>query len=62
MATLTVRECPTTDGAAKAEDALVEPSKQDLIGAQDAAIVYWHEGAKKPKTRQPSSLRGSVDL
>jgi uncharacterized membrane protein len=33
-------------------------SKQQLITLQDAAIVTWPEGKKKPKTRQLSSIAG----
>ena len=62
MATLTVWKFPTTDGAAKAEDTLVDISKQGLIAVQDAAIVYWHEGAKKPKTKQLNSMTAAGAL
>jgi uncharacterized membrane protein len=33
-------------------------SKKQLITLQDAAIVTWPEGKKKPKTKQLSSMTG----
>jgi uncharacterized membrane protein len=56
MATLTVWKFLTTDGAAAAENTLKQLQKQELIRVEDAAIVYWPEGAKKPKTKQANSL------
>lgn len=57
MATLTVWKFPTSGGAAEAEQTLEQLSKQQLIVLQDAAIVYWPEGAKKPKTQQLNSMK-----
>jgi uncharacterized membrane protein len=62
MATLTVWKFPTTDGAANAEDTLVKLSKQELLVVQDAAIVYWPVGAKKPKTQQANSMKAAGAL
>jgi uncharacterized membrane protein len=62
MATLTVWKFPTTDGAANAEDTLVQLSKQELLVVQDAAIVYWPVGAKKPKTQQANSMKAAGAL
>lgn len=62
MATLTVWKFPTTDGAANAETTLEQLTKQELIVIQDAAIVYWHEGAKKPKTKQLTNVTAAGAL
>jgi len=62
MATLTVWKFPTTDGAANAESTLLELAKQHLIVVQDAAIAYWPEGAKKPKTQQANSMKAAGAL
>lgn len=62
MATLTVWKFPTADGAAEAENTLERLGKQELISVQDAAIVYWPEGAKKPKTQQLNSLTAAGAL
>lgn len=55
MATLTVWKFPSPDGAADAERTLNRLQSQQLIVVQDAAIVYWEEDKKKPKTRQVKS-------
>jgi uncharacterized membrane protein len=52
MTNLTVWKFNTVDGAEKAIDKLTDLQKQHLIEIQDAAIVYWEPGKKKPKTRQ----------
>jgi len=62
MATLTVWKFPTTDGAANAESTLLELAIQHLIVVQDAAIAYWPEGAKKPKTQQANSMKAAGTL
>ena len=62
MATLTVWKFPTTDGAEKAESTLLELAKQQMIVVQDAAIAYWPEGAKKPKTHQANSMKAAGAL
>jgi uncharacterized membrane protein len=58
MATLTVLKFKTEDGANKALDVLQDLAKQQLITVQDAAIVTWAAGKKKPKTRQLHNLAG----
>lgn len=55
MATLSAWLFDTPDGAAKAEDLLLELQKQQVLVVQDAATVSWPEGAKKPKTRELTS-------
>jgi uncharacterized membrane protein len=63
MANLTVWKFNTADGAEKAIAKLVELQKQHLIEIQDAAIVYWEPGKKKPKTRQALNMEafGALD-
>ena len=62
MATLSVLKFPTADGAQKMESTLLDLHKQHLIEVQDAAIVTWPQGAKKPKTEQLHSLAGQGAL
>jgi len=62
MANLTVGRSVTTGGAAEAENTLERLQKQELIRVEDAAIVYWPEGAKKPKTQQAKSLKAAGAL
>ena len=58
MATLTVLKFPTAEGADKMINTLSDLQKQELIKIQDAAIVNWTQGKKKPKTRQLYDLAG----
>jgi uncharacterized membrane protein len=62
MATLTAWKFDTPDGAAQAEETLLQLSKEELIHIQDAATVEWPVGKKKPKTRQLQSLAGAGAL
>jgi uncharacterized membrane protein len=59
MATLTVLEFETADGAEKALNVVEDLRKKQLITLHDAAIVSWPEGKKKPKTKQLSNLTGA---
>ena len=59
MATLTVWKFPTALGAERAEHTLEQLAKQELIKVQDAAVVSFPGGAKKPKTRQLHNLTGA---
>ena len=52
MATLTVWKFGTPYGADTAMERLQMLQSQELITVQDAAMVSWEEGKKKPKTRQ----------
>ncbi|MGA9378379.1 MAG: DUF1269 domain-containing protein [Phormidium sp.] len=63
MTTLTVWKFNTADGAEKAMAKLAELQKQELIEIEDAAIVSWPQGRKKPKTRQAVDLTttGAID-
>jgi uncharacterized membrane protein len=58
MATLTVLKFPTASGAEDMLGMLEGLQKQQLITIQDAAIVSWPVGKKKPKTRQLHNLAG----
>jgi uncharacterized membrane protein len=58
MATLTVLKFPTASGAEEMLGTLETLQKQQLITIQDAAIVSWPAGKKKPKTRQLNNLAG----
>ena len=58
MATLTVLKFPSASGADEMLGVLEGLQKQQLITIQDAAIVTWETGKKKPKTRQLNNLAG----
>jgi len=58
MATITAFKFDTSDGANQMLDLVEQLSKQQLVTLQDAAIVTWPEGKKKPKTHQLTSLTG----
>ncbi len=59
MATLTAFKFPTVDGAEKMLEKVKELQKAELIKLQDAAMVTWPPGAKKPKTKQLENLAGT---
>jgi uncharacterized membrane protein len=61
-ATLTVLEFQTAEGADQMSALLSELQKQHLITVQDAAVVTWPAGEKKPKTRQLHNLAGASAL
>ena len=58
MANLTVWKFNSPDGAQAALAKLQDLSKQHLITIQDAAIVSWEAGKKKPKTKQLANMAG----
>jgi uncharacterized membrane protein len=58
MATLTALKFDTAEGATQMSALLEDLQKQQLITVQDAAIVTWAHGAKKPKTKQLHNLAG----
>jgi uncharacterized membrane protein len=62
MATLSVLKFDTPEGAGALLAKLEALQKQQLITIQDAAIVSWAQGAKKPKTQQLHSLAGQGAL
>lgn len=62
MATLSLIKFPTVDGAEKMLTILEAQQKAGLIQIQDAAMVTWPVGAKKPKTKQLNNLTGAGAL
>ena len=62
MATLTVWKFESAEVAQDALNKLTELSKQQLIQIQDAAVVAWEAGAKKPKTKNYGSMTGQGAL
>ena len=56
MATFTVWQFQTDEGAENALSLLERLQKEELVKIQDAAVVSWPKGAKKPKTRQLHNL------
>jgi uncharacterized membrane protein len=62
MTALTVWKFDTATGAGDALAKLESLQKQQLVEIQDAAIVEWPQGKKKPKTRQAVSLAGAGAL
>jgi uncharacterized membrane protein len=62
MATLIAWKFESAAAAEQAAELLQQLSQQQLIRVQDAAIVSWPLGAKKPKTRQLYNLAGMSAL
>ena len=62
MASLVVTKFPTAEGADNAIATLGELTKQHLIEIQDAAVVTWPTGKKKPKTKQAVNLTAAGAL
>src|SRR3954453_8725480 len=62
MATLTAWKFDRPDGASQAMRTLKHPNNEGLIDVQEAAIVEWPVGEKKPKTRQLNDLTGRYAL
>ncbi|WP_239451288.1 DUF1269 domain-containing protein [Methanosarcina horonobensis] len=62
IATLTVLKFNTPRGAEDALAVVEDLSKRQLITLQDAAIVSWPEGKKKPETSQLTSMAGAGAL
>ena len=58
MATLTAWKFSTPSGADAALEKLQGLQAQQLIQVQDAAVVSWEQGRKKPKTRELNSTTG----
>jgi uncharacterized membrane protein len=59
---MSVMKFETPDGAERMLGVLEQAQIQALITVQDAAIVSWPQGAKKPKTRQLHNLAGAGAL
>ena len=62
MATLTAWKFDRPDGASLAMRTLKDLNNEGLIDIQEAAIVEWPVGQKKPKTRQLNDLTGRYAL
>ena len=62
MATITAFKFDTQDGAQQMLDLVQDLVKGQLITLQDAAIVTWPQGKKKPKTKQLESLTAAGAL
>jgi uncharacterized membrane protein len=62
MASLTVWKFDTPNGADQALGKLEGLAKQQLITIEDAAVVSWPQGKKKPKTHQAASMTGAGAL
>src|SRR4051812_48772695 len=58
MSTLSVLKFETAGGADQMSNLLRGLQKQQLITVEDAAVVTWPEGTKKPKTRQLHNMAG----
>jgi uncharacterized membrane protein len=62
MATFTVLQFPTAEGAERTLATLERLQREELIKVHDVAIVSWPADRKKPKTRQLHSLAGAGAL
>jgi uncharacterized membrane protein len=62
MATISGFKFDKADGAGKMVDLVQDLSKQQLITLQDAAIVTWPEGKKKPTTKHLADMTGAGAL
>ncbi len=58
MATITVLKFETADGAKHGLEVVQGLQKQQLITLDDAAVVTWPVGKKKPSTKQLANLAG----
>ena len=62
MTTLTGYSFDTADGAEKMVDLVQDLNRQKLITLEDAAIVTWPQGKKKPKTKHLGDMAGAGAL
>jgi uncharacterized membrane protein len=62
MATLTAWKFETPYGAEAALDKLRGLQQQQLIVVQDAAVVTWEAGKRKPKTHQMRDMKAGGTL
>lgn len=58
MATLSVLKFAEADGADRMISRLEQLQKMQMIKIEDAAIVSWPEGQRKPRTRNLSNMTG----
>src|SRR5262245_53146239 len=63
MATVSFIQCPTEDGAERLLERLVQLQERRLIEIEDAAIITWVQGKKRPRFRQLQELSaiGALD-
>ena len=61
MANAVVLKFPEADGAYRMLDKLEDLQKQELIHIEDAAVVSWPEGKRKPRTRHLRDRRAADD-
>lgn len=62
MATLTALKFATPDGADRALETVKDLADKQLIEVQDAAVVRWDKGKRKPKTREIHDLKAAGAL
>jgi uncharacterized membrane protein len=62
MANLTVWKFDDPNGAEQALIKLTGLQKQGLISVEDGAIVEWHDGKRRPATRQLHSVTGAAAM
>jgi uncharacterized membrane protein len=62
MATFTVSQFDSAEGAEQVLGTLRRLQTEDLLTVEDAAVVSWREGEKKPKTKQLKDLAGGAAL
>ena len=58
MTTITGYTFDAADGGEKMLDLVQDLSRQQLIVVEDAALVTWPEGKKKPKTKHLDDMTG----
>ena len=59
MSTLAALKFNTATGAEEALETVKSLVRQHLLNLEDAAIVTWPQGKKKPKTKQMSGTTGT---
>jgi len=62
VATLTVWRFDAVDDAQRAADLLADLERAHQVVVQDAAVVSWEVGKRKPRTRQLTSTAGAGAL
>ena len=58
MTTITGYAFGTVDGAGKMLDLIQDLRRQELIKLEDAAMVIWPQGKKKPETKHLDDMTG----
>ena len=62
MATLSIWKFTSPDGAEKALRTLAQLQADRLVSIQDASVVSWPEGRRKPRTWQARDVAGPAAL